>query len=177
MGALHSPKLQHCWNLTIRLFSVISMILIGGMILPLCREAVGVFYSPSRLGNTYLETKSSESLQAKLPRKFNNYPPKSQIHRWVSKSQVTGSVNNLNKKAENPRSCKKLIARCFDHVDAVRDSVGRSPKISLWRRSQEHGLSRAPLQRILQRILSFTHPESRSSINSNQLTWSFLFHL
>ena len=38
-------KLQHYWNLTIRLFSVICRTLIGG-ILPLCREAVSVFSSP-----------------------------------------------------------------------------------------------------------------------------------
>ena len=51
-GAPHSPKLQHCWNLTMRLFSVISRTLVGvcGGVLPPCREAVGVFYSPSRLG-------------------------------------------------------------------------------------------------------------------------------
>ena len=36
-GTSISPKLQHYWNLTIRLFSVRS------------RDAVGVFYSPSRL--------------------------------------------------------------------------------------------------------------------------------
>ena len=29
-GTTHSPKLQHCWNLTIRLFSVISRTLVGG---------------------------------------------------------------------------------------------------------------------------------------------------
>ena len=29
-GTPHSPKLQHCWNLTIRLFSVISRTLVGG---------------------------------------------------------------------------------------------------------------------------------------------------
>ncbi len=51
-GTLHSPKLQNYWNLTIRLFSVISRTLVGG-VLPLCREAVGVFYSPSRLGNIW----------------------------------------------------------------------------------------------------------------------------
>ena len=28
-GILHSPKLQHYWNLTIRLFSVISRTLVG----------------------------------------------------------------------------------------------------------------------------------------------------
>ena len=55
-GILHSPKLQHYWNLTIRLFSVISRILIGGRgVLPLCKEAVGVFYSPIQLGNPELK--------------------------------------------------------------------------------------------------------------------------
>ena len=42
-GTPHSPKPQHCWNLTIWLFSVISMTLVGG-VLPFCREAVSVFY-------------------------------------------------------------------------------------------------------------------------------------
>ena len=44
---LHFPKLQHYWSLTIRLFSVISRILIGGGVWPLNR---GVFYSLSQLG-------------------------------------------------------------------------------------------------------------------------------
>ena len=47
--SLHSLKLLHYWNLTIRLFSVITRTLVGG-VLPLCRGAVGVFYSPSQLG-------------------------------------------------------------------------------------------------------------------------------
>ena len=33
-------KPQCCWNLTIRLFSIISRTLVGGDVLPLCREAV-----------------------------------------------------------------------------------------------------------------------------------------
>ena len=45
----HFPKLQHYRSLTIRLFSVISWTLVG-VVLLLCRDAVGVFYSPSRLG-------------------------------------------------------------------------------------------------------------------------------
>ena len=47
------PKRQHYWNLAIRLLTVISRILVGGGggDLPYCREAVGVFYSPSKLGN------------------------------------------------------------------------------------------------------------------------------
>ena len=40
------PKLQHYWSLSIRLFRVIIRTLVGG-VLPLCREAVCVFYSPS----------------------------------------------------------------------------------------------------------------------------------
>ena len=40
---------QATWNLPIRLLSVISRTLVGGF-LPLGREAIGVFYSPSRLG-------------------------------------------------------------------------------------------------------------------------------
>ena len=49
-GALHFPKLQHNWSLTITSFNVISWTLFGGGVPPLYREAVGVFYSHSRLG-------------------------------------------------------------------------------------------------------------------------------
>ena len=99
----------------------------------------------------YLATKSFKTVQAKFRRKFNfnNYPQKSQIYRWAHKFQATGSLNNLNKKGETPRSGRKLTARSPDHVDAVRDSVGRSPKKSIRRRSQELGLSRASVQRIM----------------------------
>ena len=79
-GTLHSLKLQQYWSLTIKLFSVISEHLLGeGFyplaekqsvhstapadwatghllvgVLPLNREAIGVFYSPSRLGHRTL---------------------------------------------------------------------------------------------------------------------------
>ena len=53
MDTPYSPKLQHYWNLTIRLSCVISRTLIE-VVLPLCRDAVGVFYSPSRLGNDHM---------------------------------------------------------------------------------------------------------------------------
>ena len=43
------PMLQHYWCLIIRLFYVISRLLSGGG-LPLSRDAVGIFYCPSRLG-------------------------------------------------------------------------------------------------------------------------------
>jgi len=77
---------------------------------------------------------------------FNSYPQKNQIYRWAHKFQATGSVNNLKKKAETPSSGRKLTARSPDNVNAVRDSVGRSPKKSIRRCSQELGLSLASVQ-------------------------------
>ena len=87
---------------------------------------------------TYLETKSFKTVQAKICGKsnFNNYLQKSQIYRWVHKFQATRSVNNLNMKEENPRFCRKLTARWPDNLDAVRDSVRRSPKKFLQRHSK-----------------------------------------
>ena len=104
---------------------------------------------------TYLNIKSFKTVQAKFSRKFNfnNYPQKSKIYRWVHKFQATGSLNNPNKKAENRRPSRKLTTRCHDNVDAVRDSVKRSPKKSPRRPSQELDLSRASLQRILKKDL------------------------
>ena len=52
-GTPHSPKLQHYWSLIIRLFSAISRTLVRG-VLPLCRDAVGVFCSPSWLAKECL---------------------------------------------------------------------------------------------------------------------------
>ena len=43
------PKAPHYWSLSIRWFNVISRKLMG-KVLPLCREVVGVFYSPSWQG-------------------------------------------------------------------------------------------------------------------------------
>ena len=99
----------------------------------------------------YLETKSFKTVQAKYRRKFNfnNYLQKSQIYRWTHKFQATGSVNSLDKKSAIPRYGRKLTARCPDNVNAVRDSVARSPKKSIRRRNQEMGLSRASVQRIM----------------------------
>ena len=44
-------KAQHYWNLTIWLFNVIIRTLIGGGVLPFCRDEVGIFYSPNQLDN------------------------------------------------------------------------------------------------------------------------------
>ena len=60
---------------------------------------------------------------------------------------ITGSVNNLSLKSGKSRFNWKLTTKYPAIVDAVRDSVGRSPKKFLGRRSQELGLSGALLQR------------------------------
>ena len=70
IGTSYSPKLQHYWNLIIRLFSVVSGFSLEesypsaemqsarppghslqGELLLLCRDVVGVFYSSNRLGH------------------------------------------------------------------------------------------------------------------------------
>ena len=56
----YSPKLQHYWNFSIRLFSVISETLVRWD-LTLCRDAVRVFYSPSRLGCRIVEKLSHQA--------------------------------------------------------------------------------------------------------------------
>ena len=61
-GTLHSVKLQHYWSLTVRLFSVINRTLVE-RVLPLCREAVGVFCSPSRQGHRTLAAGSYPSVE------------------------------------------------------------------------------------------------------------------
>ena len=48
-GTLHSLNLQG-WILVIKLFNVISRTLVGGWVLPLCKDAVSVFYYPGCLG-------------------------------------------------------------------------------------------------------------------------------
>ena len=99
---------------------------------------------------TYFETKSFKNVQTKYRRQFNfnHYPDKKQIFRWVAKFKATGTVHNLNERV-SPSIGAKVTARTPENVDAVRDSVGRSPKKSTRRRSQEHGISHSTLRRIL----------------------------
>ena len=52
-GSDGNEGVQYYWNLTIRLFSVISRTLVGWE-LPLCRDAASVFYSPSWVGHRTL---------------------------------------------------------------------------------------------------------------------------
>ena len=50
-GYTYTPKIQHYWSLTIRLSVIIrTLVGVGGWwFLPLCSDAVSIFYIPNRL--------------------------------------------------------------------------------------------------------------------------------
>ena len=80
---------------------------------------------------------------------------KNSIFVWVQKFREHGTVQNLNSKGLRDTYCSRRVsARPERNIDAVRDSVGRSPKNSLRRRSQELGISPESLRRILKSDLN-----------------------
>ena len=126
----------------------------------------------------YLDTKSLKTVQAKFCRKFsfNNFPQKFQIIRWVKKFKDTGILVKSTKKGQKSTSGRKLTARLPKNVDAVRDSVGRSPKKSLLKRSQKLGLCRLSVRRVLKKEIllypyriqikqTFTHGDMTKHVN------------
>ena len=70
-----------------------------------------------------------------------------------------GTVLNLNYNGivRDTHCGRTVSARSPENVDDVRDSVGRSPKKSLRRRSQELGIPRESMRRILVKDLQL-HP-------------------
>ena len=103
----------------------------------------------------YLETKSLKTVQVRYCRSFNfnNFSHKFQITHWVKTFKDTGTLITSTKKGQKSTSGRKLTARSPENVDAVKDSVGQSPKKSLRRCSQELGLSRSSVHRILKNDL------------------------
>ena len=104
----------------------------------------------------YLQTKIIKNCTARYRGMldFNNFPYKFHITRWLKKFKDTGILMKSTLKGQPSTSGKKLTARSPENVDAVPDSVAtRGPKKSLWRRSQEMGLSRSSVQRILKEDL------------------------
>ena len=60
---MHSPKLQHCRNLTIRLFNVISRTLVGECLTPLLRSSRCILHTPP----------TGKYFQCKYKSKLNHY--------------------------------------------------------------------------------------------------------
>ena len=104
----------------------------------------------------YFANKSYTVVQANFRRHFRCHqaPSKSSIFDWVQKFREHGTVQNLNSKGlRDTYSGRRVSARTERNIDAVQDS-GRSPKKSLRRRSQELGISRESLRRILKSDLN-----------------------
>ena len=101
---------------------------------------------------TYFETKSFCAVQRSFRRKFQcrHYPDKRLIHRWTQKFREHGTVLNLNAKGKRGTySGRPKSARSQENIDAIRNSVSRSPRKSLRRRSQELGINRDSIRRIV----------------------------
>lgn len=105
---------------------------------------------------TYFETKSMVAVQARFRRRFGcrHYPASRVMYRWVNKFRAQGTVLNLNAKGDRAsHSGRPKSSRSPANIDAVRESVGRSPRKSLRRRSQELGIPRESIRRILEQDL------------------------
>ena len=77
-------------------------------------------------------------------------PSKSSTFDWVQKLREHETLHNLNSKGlRDTYSSRRVSVRTERNIDAVQDSVGRSPKKCLRRRSQELGISRKSFRRIL----------------------------
>lgn len=87
---------------------------------------------------------------------YRNVPGKKIIHLWVKKFREYGTIYNLNSKNENrpTHSGRPKSVRIQANIDQVRESVGRSPKKSLRRRSQELGIKMGSLRTILEEDLN-----------------------
>ena len=100
----------------------------------------------------YFATKSYQSVQIQFRKHFLccNFPSKSTIVRWVTKFREHGTVVDLCSKATGGTySGRKKSARTEENIAAVRNSVGRSPKKSVRRYSQELGMTRESLRCVL----------------------------
>ena len=100
----------------------------------------------------YFANKSYTVVQANFRRQFwcHNAPSKSRIFDWVQKCREYGTVQNLNSKGlRDTYSGWRLSARTLKNIDAVWDSLGWSPKKSLWWCSQELGISWESLRHVL----------------------------
>ena len=73
------------------------------------------------------------------------------IYRWVNKFRTHATVHNLNRKDTNrhSHSGRPKSSRTPHNVAALSDSVAHSPSKSVRRRSQELGINRESVRRIL----------------------------
>ena len=100
----------------------------------------------------YFPNKSYTFVQANFRREFRrrNAPSKSRIFDWIKKFRGHGTVQNFYYKGiTDTHFSWRVSARTERNINEVRKSVVRSPKKSFRRRSQELGISRESLRRVL----------------------------
>ena len=101
----------------------------------------------------YFRRNSIHAAQLQFKERFGcrEFPVHSMIYRGVNKFRTHGTVHNLNRKDTNRQSHsgRPKSSRTPHNVAAVRDSVVHSPSKSVRRRSQELGINRESVRRIL----------------------------
>ena len=90
-------------------------------------------------------------LQFKERFRYREFPVYSLTYRWVNKFRTHWTVHNLNRKDTNRQSHsgRPKSSSTPHSVAAVRDSVVHSPSKSVCRRSQDVGINRGSVRRIL----------------------------
>ena len=96
-----------------------------------------------RSGGSYKKADEAFSREMGIPSPFKSISSK-----WVKKFKNLGTVQNQNK----GNSGRPITSTAPDKVELVRRSVGQSPKKSTRRRSQELGIERTALMRILHNL-------------------------
>ena len=124
----------------------------------------------------YFRLDSIRSAQTQFKKHFQCrvHPTHRLIYCWVNKFRDHGTVNNLNSKDSNriSHSGRPMSITTPQNVNAVRDSVVRSPSKSLRRRSQELEIPRELVRRILLKDLHLYPYRIQININLLLMTCS-----
>ena len=103
--------------------------------------------------DAYFRQNSIHAAQLQFKERFGcrEFPVHSVIYRWVNKFRSHGTVHNLNRKDTNRQSHSgwPKSSRIPHNVATVRDSVVHSPSKSVRRWSQQLGINRESVRRIL----------------------------
>lgn len=100
----------------------------------------------------YFELKSIVAVRARFRQRYRcrDSPRHKCIYAWVKKFRAHGTISNLNAKGNRAtHSGRPKTVRTPANIAAVRDSVVRSPRKSIRRRSQELGLKKESVRKIL----------------------------
>lgn len=89
---------------------------------------------------------SMVAVQARFEKRFRfrHYPTNTVMYKWVSKFRVRETVSDLNVHVGRSKAARSLA-----NINVVRDSVGHNPRESLRHRSEELGIPRESIRRIL----------------------------